>query len=550
MFLQSNEHVGTYYAAVNPELIQPRQALEGDLDCEVLVVGAGFSGLHTALRLVEGGRQVCVIEASRIAWAASGRNGGQALPGWSSDLPPLEADLGYEGARRLWDGMLWAAGEMRELPQRHGFDCDYRVGHLWTAILPRRVGLLYDWQAEANRRWGYEGLRFVAKDELPEWIASERYLAGLYDPHAAHLNPLKLAFGLAAAIERAGGRIHERTRALNYREEGDGYRVRTEHGEIRCAALVLACNAYIDGLDSELSQRMLPVGTYQVATEPLGEERAKSLLPRNCCVTDNQFVLDYFRLTPDHRLLFGGGCTYLGGMPSDIRAATRPYLERVFPQLRGVALEYAWGGHIDCSMRRTPDIGRQGNRYWLQGYSGHGVLPSLAAARAATRCSATTRPWRYTSACAIRSFPAASASPRRWKPWAKRITVCATCSERARSRDERSSRRSGGDRQPGARIAQAQGHHPAGTGRRHSPFGGLRLPGRARPFAAGGGRPGRHQPGARGAGDLLLLLAEDPGLALGDPPGRASDPGLRSWRQRQPGIAASRRRLLHARNLP
>ncbi|MCT1293219.1 NAD(P)/FAD-dependent oxidoreductase, partial [Pseudomonas aeruginosa] len=170
--------------------------------------------------------------------------------------------------------------------------------------------------------------------------------------------------------------------ALNYREEGDGYRVRTEHGEIRCAALVLACNAYIDGLDSELSQRMLPVGTYQVATEPLGEERAKSLLPRNCCVTDNQFVLDYFRLTPDHRLLFGGGCTYLGGMPSDIRAATRPYLERVFPQLRGVALEYAWGGHIDCSMRRTPDIGRQGNRYWLQGYSGHGVLPSLAAARA------------------------------------------------------------------------------------------------------------------------------------------------------------------------
>lgn len=382
MFLQSNEHVGTYYAAVNPELIQSRQSLEGDLDCEVLVVGAGFSGLHTALRLVEGGRQVCVIEASRIAWAASGRNGGQALPGWSSDLPPLEADLGYEGARRLWDGMLWAAGEMRELPQRHGFDCDYRVGHLWTAILPRRVGLLYDWQAEANRRWGYEGLRFVAKDELPEWIASGRYLAGLYDPHAAHLNPLKLAFGLAAAIERAGGRIHERTRALNYREEGDGYRVRTEHGEIRCAALVLACNAYIDGLDSELSQRMLPVGTYQVATEPLGEERAKSLLPRNCCVTDNQFVLDYFRLTPDHRLLFGGGCTYLGGMPSDIRAATRPYLERVFPQLRGVALEYAWGGHIDCSMRRTPDIGRQGNRYWLQGYSGHGVLPSLAAARA------------------------------------------------------------------------------------------------------------------------------------------------------------------------
>lgn len=382
MFLRSTEPVSTYYAAANPELLEPRPPLDGPLDCEVLVIGAGFSGLHTALQLAEGGRQVCMIEASRIAWAASGRNGGQALPGWSSDLGPIEDDLGHEGALRLWQGMLWAARELRELPQRHGFDCDYRVGHLWAAVLPRRVGLLYDWQAEANRRWNYEGLRFVPREELPEWIASERYQAGLYDPNSAHLNPLKLAYGLACALERAGGRIFEQTRALRYREHGQGFQVDTEHGTIRCAALVLACNAYIDGLDRDISARILPVGTYQIATEPLGEERARALLPKNCCVTDNQFVLDYFRLTPDHRLLFGGGCTYLGGMPKDIRAATRPFVERVFPQLRGVELEYAWGGHIDCSMRRTPDVGRRGELYWLQGYSGHGVLPSLAAAHA------------------------------------------------------------------------------------------------------------------------------------------------------------------------
>ena len=159
MFLRSTEPVGTYYAGANPELIQPREALREPLECEVLVIGAGFSGLHTALQLAEGGRQVCMIEASRIAWAASGRNGGQALPGWSSDLGPIEDDLGHEGALRLWQGMLWAAHELRDLPQRHGFDCDYRVGHLWTAVLKRRVGSLYDWQAEANRRWGYEGSR-------------------------------------------------------------------------------------------------------------------------------------------------------------------------------------------------------------------------------------------------------------------------------------------------------------------------------------------------------------------------------------------------------
>ncbi|KAF1052324.1 MAG: Gamma-glutamylputrescine oxidoreductase [Stenotrophomonas maltophilia] len=382
MFLRSAEPVGTYYAGANPELLQPRSALDGALDCDVLVIGAGFSGLHTALQLAEAGRQVCVIEASRIAWAASGRNGGQALLGWSSDLGPIEADLGHEGALRLWQGMLWAAAELRDLPQRHGFDCDYRIGHLWTAVLPRRVGSLYDWQAEANRRWGYEGLRFVPREELPEWIASERYQAGLYDPHSAHLNPLKLAYGLADAFERAGGRLFEQTRALRLRETGSGYEVSTERGDIRCASLVLACNACLDDLHPATSSRMLPVGTYQVATAPLGEDQARALLPRNCCVTDNQFVLDYFRLTPDHRLLFGGGCTYLGGMPEDIRAATRPYLERVFPQLRGVTLDYAWGGHIDCSLRRTPDIGRRGQLYWLQGYSGHGVLPSLAAAHA------------------------------------------------------------------------------------------------------------------------------------------------------------------------
>jgi len=382
MYQHSDQHVASYYVASNPELLQPRPVVAGDLDCEVLIVGAGFSGLHTALRLAEAGQRVVLIEASRVAWAASGRNGGQALLGWSSGMPPIERDLGQEGARRLWDGMRWAAQELRELPQRHGFDCDYRSGHLWTAVLPRRVGMLREWQREASQKWGYDGLRFIPREELPEWLDSPRYRAALFDPQAAHLNPLKLAYGLAAAIERRGGRIYEQSRALRYQETSNGYRVETAQGRIRCGALVLACNAYLDGLDPKVASRVLPVGTYQVASVPLDPARAAALLPRNSCVTDNQFVLDYFRLTPDHRLLFGGGCTYLGGMPRDIRGATRPFLERVFPQLRGIALEYAWGGHIDISLRRTPDIGRRGQLYWLQGYSGHGVLPTLAAARA------------------------------------------------------------------------------------------------------------------------------------------------------------------------
>jgi glycine/D-amino acid oxidase-like deaminating enzyme len=382
MFQQSTQHVASYYAHTCADRLVNRAELEGEQDTDVLIIGAGFSGLHTALRLALAGKRVTLLEASRVAWAASGRNGGQAILGWSCDMPPLEAALGRERARRLWDGMRWAAKEVRELPGRHGFDCDYRPGHLWTSVMPRRVSLLTQWQHEASHKWGHDGLRFIERAQLPEWVASERYQAGLYDPEGGHLNPLKLALGLAAAIEQAGGVIHEQSMALNYREDSNGYVVTTERGRIRADVLVLACNAYLDRLDPQLSSCVLPVGTYQVATASMSEAQAAALLPSNVCVTDNQFVLDYFRRTPDNRLLFGGGCTYLGGMPKDIAGATRPCLERVFPQLKGIELEFAWGGHIDLTLKRTPDIGRRGDLYWLQGYSGHGVLPTLAGARA------------------------------------------------------------------------------------------------------------------------------------------------------------------------
>jgi gamma-glutamylputrescine oxidase len=382
MFQQSTEHLRTYYSASCRELLCERQPLRGAQNTEVLVIGAGFSGLHTALRLALAGKRVILLEASRVAWAASGRNGGQAILGWSCDMPPLEKALGLERARRLWDSMRWAADEIRALPERHGFDCDYRPGHLWTSVMPRRVALLHEWQKEAGHKWGHDQLRFVPRQELPEWVASERYQAGLFDPLGGHLNPLKLALGLAATIERAGGAIHERSRALRYERNDAGYRVETDSGSVQAEVLVLACNAYIDRLDRDLARRILPVGNYQVATAPLGVQQAEALLPRNVCVTDNQFVLDYFRRTPDNRLLFGGGCSYLGGLPKDMAAATRPFLERVFPQLSGVELEFAWGGHLDISLQRTPDIGCDADRYWLQGYSGHGVLPTLAGARA------------------------------------------------------------------------------------------------------------------------------------------------------------------------
>jgi len=380
MFHRNTQHVASYYTST---CVAPGLPVQTDtIDTEVLIIGAGFSGLHTALQLALEGRRVTVIDASRIAWGASGRNGGMAILGWSCDMDVIAQATGLEGARTLWKLMRWAAAEVKELPKRHGFDCDYREGHLWTAVLKRRVAALKHWQQQAVNQWQYENLQFVEKKDLPRWVDSQRYQAGLFDPEAGHLNPLKLALGLAQAIKRAGGVILEQTRALSYREVGNRMQVNTEQGQINCDVLVLACNAYIDQLDPGLSRKVLPVSSLVVTTEVLAPELARSLIPSQACITDNQFNLDYFRITPDHRLLFGGGCAYLGSLPDNIGAALRPKVNRVFPALGKVGFEYAWGGHIDITMNRAPDIGSRGNVYWLQGYSGHGLLPSCVAARA------------------------------------------------------------------------------------------------------------------------------------------------------------------------
>lgn len=283
--------------------------------------------------------------------------------------------------QKLWDLMRWAAAEVVDLPLRHGFECDYQAGHLWASVLPRHVNSLKEWQQHAADKWNYKNLQFIDKRDLPTWVASDRYQAALFDPEGGHLNPLKLALGLAKAIEAAGGVILEQTRALSYKEVGNRIQVSTDKGQIHCDALVLACNAYIDQLDPALGRRVLPVGTFVVTTEALRPERAQALIPSNACVTDNQFVLDYFRLTKDNRLLFGVGCTYLGGMPADIAGAVRPRLDSVFPSLKDVQIEYGWGGHIDISMNRAPDMGSRGNVYWMQGYSGHDVLPTCISGR-------------------------------------------------------------------------------------------------------------------------------------------------------------------------
>jgi glycine/D-amino acid oxidase-like deaminating enzyme len=350
---ESNQHYpASWYAASSIAQQTERPALQQDMDVDVLVVGAGFTGLYTAHNLADAGVNVAVIEASRVGWAASGRNGGQIILGFSCDMPPIEAALGLEAAQEIWQLLRGAAADIRHKISHHAIDCELAAGHLWTSVLWQRIKLLSDWQEHAARHYGYEALEFVPRQALPQHVGSERYVAGLIDHEGGHFHPLKYILGWRAAEDK-GVQIFEQTRALSYTSQGDGCVVHTAQGRIRCRKLVLATNAYIDQLDPALERRIMPVGTYMIATEPLPEDVARQLLPSNMAVSDNQFILDYFRLTADRSLLFGGKCTYSGRTPANLTASMRADLLRVFPQLAPYQITHTWGGHIDITVPRT-----------------------------------------------------------------------------------------------------------------------------------------------------------------------------------------------------
>lgn len=386
MFRSSPQHTDTYYAATSREWQVERPALAESTKADVCVVGAGFFGLYCALELARAGKKVVVLEASRVGWGASGRNGGQMIIGFPCGMQRLKGVMGQERAKEMFDESRRAVQQIRGLMRDERIDCDLVEGHLEVAVLPRRVADLTGWIEECETEWGYHRLQFVDKAGLPKYLRSERYQAGIIDPEGAHIHPLKYVLGLARAVEAAGARIFEQTRVEGYDEGPAGVTVRLAGGmTVKCDQLVLGANAYVDKVERSLAARMLPVGTFIGVTEVLGESVCRSLIPHNHAVYDNQFILEYFRMTADHRLLFGGKCTYLGGTPTHLPEAMKVNILRAFPSLKGVKMDYAWGGHIDITMRRMPDWGRRHDRvFWAQGFCGHGLVPTRVAATLVT----------------------------------------------------------------------------------------------------------------------------------------------------------------------
>ena len=382
----------SYYAASAPPQ-SPAAPLQGTVSADVCVVGGGLAGLASALELAERGQRVVVLEAERVGWGASGRSGGQVLFGVAASQDKLEKLLGAAQARAVWDLTLAAVEWTRERIGRHRIDCDWTPGQMHVAVRPRQVAELAAWQEELGGKLGYHATRLVGREELRQLVDSPRYLAGLLDARGGHLHPLKYTQGLAAAARAAGVVLHEGTRAVAWTREPSGtVVVRTlatggagaagiagaagagSVGEVRCQHLVLAGNAYLGGLAPALARKIMAVGTYIVATEKMDPARARSLISNNAAVTDLNWVLDYFRLSADHRLLFGGRVSYSGLDPFNTARATRARMLAVYPQLADLAIEFSWGGYVDITMNRAPHFGRLAPNVWfLQGFSGHGM---------------------------------------------------------------------------------------------------------------------------------------------------------------------------------
>ncbi|CAG9223465.1 putative oxidoreductase OrdL [Paraburkholderia caribensis] len=371
----------SYYEATVSRPLTDDPMLQGSLEADVCVIGAGFSGLSVALECRARGLSVVVLDAHRPGWGASGRNGGQVLAGFAKD-EIVEKQLGLEGARAAWALSVDAVKLVHERMERYGIECDFTPGFMTVATKAKRVPDLRAWMDAATNRWGYPHLSWVDAGDMRDRIASERYLAGVHDALSGHLHPLKYCLGLADAARREGAQLFAQSPVLEV-VRGARPVVRTATGEVRCRFVTACGNATLGNvLPTAIAARIAPIASYIVATESLGKSRADALIRNRPAICDNNFFLDYFRVSADHRVLFGGRASSTGASPAQLTGDIRQRMLAVFPQLADTKIEFAWGGFVDITRNRAPDFGAiDPNYFYVQGFSGHGVALTGIAGR-------------------------------------------------------------------------------------------------------------------------------------------------------------------------
>ncbi|WP_163560879.1 FAD-binding oxidoreductase [Halomonas sp. NO4] len=380
--------------------------LVGEARADVCVIGGGITGLSTALHLAERGYAVTLLEAGEIGFGASGRSGGQILPGLGTDIATVEKALGREAARDVWEMSREAVRLTAARIARHAIPCELAWGYLHAAVKPRHVRELQAFRERMARDYGYQALDWLEGDALREHVVTDAYPGALYEREGGHLHPLNYTLGLASAAREAGVALHEHSAARAIRR---GLRpvVATEAGRVSADFVVLATNAYQSGLVPELGGRIMRAANYMVATAPLTAAQAAAVLPQNDALSDANFVLDYYRLSASRRLIYGGEVSYDGREPRNLPARMDAKIARLFPVLKGVAIEYRWGGDVAITLNRAPDFGRLDiNLYYAQGYSGHGMaLAGLAGQLLAEAIGGQSERFDVFAAMPHRRFP-------------------------------------------------------------------------------------------------------------------------------------------------
>lgn len=363
----------SYYAATaNPVPVRP--TLQGEQTCDVCIIGAGYSGLSTALHLAEAGMRVIVLEAVTVGFGASGRNGGQVINGYSRDFSVLVHRFGSDMAGDLMR-MSYEGGDIiRGWIDKYRIECDYRHGSFFAALSKQQMkGLEERKKACEVMDVGVPTMKIFEAKDISQVVDTKIYLGGLLDRRGGQVHPLNLALGEAAALESLGAKVFENSRVTSI-DTGEKPKVTTEQGSVNAKHIVVCANAYLGDLLPELSANIMSVSSQIVTTEVLGEELVKKMMPGGYCIEDCNFLMDYYRTTADHRLLFGGGVDYTGATPKNIAMRLRPHITKVFPYLKDKKIDYAWSGNFALTLTRMPQIGRLTNTvYFIQGDSGHGV---------------------------------------------------------------------------------------------------------------------------------------------------------------------------------
>ena len=383
----------SYYASsANEQPDYPN--LESNIEADVCVVGGGFAGLSTAIELTDRGYSVVVLEAKQIGWGASGRNGGQIISGLACGLDVIEKALGFEASRKVWDMSLEALDLVRDRIKRFNIDCDLVDGFLGVSVNAKKGAELCHWYDDMVKRYKYDTeAQFIEHKDINRWIDSPRYYNGYFDKRSGHLHPLNYCLGLAKGASQIGVRIFQNSVVTamqqNKLTKNESTILQTATGSVNAKFVVLAGNMYLPEISPKLapslSNRIMPVGTYIIATEPISPSLATKLIPTNSAVCDTNFVLDYFRFSANDnyggpRMIYGGRVSYSALTPPNLTQNMQFRMAHTFPQLKKTKVEFTWGGFVDITMNRAPDFGRVSpNVYYLQGFSGHGVaLTGLA----------------------------------------------------------------------------------------------------------------------------------------------------------------------------